>query len=334
MLYKSKIKKLLFGTDPTAEYLCTGLEKFTDAFRVFLTTKEPSTVLEVSNSHLFLGYKPMVIAIPIENDHENIKGISMAKEICLSFNQSEFKQDHLRNKFSADRASVARLFLKKIGQKKFGSISVFIFEGERGEHRLLSSFHQFTNHLYQKFKNKGSNNVGLPGNLYEQVRIAYSVPRIISVISLGLNARYNMFPTDLHGVINKGYYVSSLRKTGKACEQVEEIKKIVLSNVSTSYSHDAYLMGKNHMQDLKPIDSFKVSQTNSEMFSNPLPPDTLSYRELELVDTFDVGIHRLLFYKIVNHKILHEGGFTLSHIHMYCEMWRRKNGIKTELVAH
>ena len=60
----------------------------------------------------------------------------------------------------------------------------------------------------------------LPDNLYKQVQIAYSIPRNISLITVGQNDRFNLFPTDLHGPVNEDHYIISLRHEGKACQQV------------------------------------------------------------------------------------------------------------------
>jgi flavin reductase (DIM6/NTAB) family NADH-FMN oxidoreductase RutF len=329
-MLKRIIKKWLLGTDLTQEYICTGLENFSKSFNISLSFQTNSIILDVTNTHIFLGYKPVIMGVSIKKDDTSYNALINSQEVCMSFHQGAFKSTATKRGFPIDNKSQAILFLKKAGAKKFDDTTVFIFEGVKGEHRFLSSFHQFTNKLVQRLKEKGANNVGLPGNLYEQVRIAYSIPRIISIISLGRENKYNLFPTDLHGSINEQLYVSSLRYGGKACKQVEEIKKITISNVSMNSAGTTYSMGKNHMQDLKPITDFDVLPVLSKKFQNPLNKATLSYKELELIDSFDVGIHRLLFYKIVNTEILNNESSTLSHIHQYYEAWRQKHGLKTE----
>ena len=72
-----------------------------------------------------------------------------------------------------------------------------------------------------------------------------------------------MFPTDLHGQVNDGFYVGSLRHGGKANEQVERSKNIALSRVDLSWCKQAYTLGKNHMQDLKDFNSFLISNKRS-----------------------------------------------------------------------
>jgi len=319
--------------DSPQEYICTGLEHFSPRLNVFASFQKTSLSVDITEDHVFLGYKPLVIGIPVKKDSSCHEAFISSKEICLSFNTvGVFKQSSVKYGFPVDKKSLARLTLKRIASREYGDTSSFIYEGVKGEHNFLSSFHQFTNQLRDKLKKKKDGNVGLPGNLYEQVRIAYALPRIISIITVAKDGLCNMFPTDLHGSINNEFYVGSLRHEGNACLQVEETKKIVISHVSINCFRDAYAMGKNHMQDLKPIETFKIHAAQSELFHYPLNKETLSYRELELVGSYDVGIHRLLFYKIMNSKILNSNSDTLSHIHQYYEAWRKKQGIKTDSV--
>ncbi|MBC8046791.1 MAG: hypothetical protein H7Y00_08350 [Fimbriimonadaceae bacterium] len=329
-MYKNFIKKLVLGTTETQEYICTGFQNLSDPFKVFLSFKNNPESKEVTASHIFLGYKPLLIGITLTHDDTCYSILQRSTEVCLSFQRNLFTDLIQKNAFYIDTKSDALIFLKILTEKKFNNQSLFIFEGVFGEHHFLSPFHQFTNSIHEKLKRKRRDNINLPGNLYKQVAIAYSVPRIISVISLGKNNLFNLFPTDLHGAIDDTFYVGSLRHEGKACQQVEEIKKIALANVPADFSQDAYAMGKNHMQGLKSIDNFKTGSLRTELFNYPLPDETLSYREMELQDHFDAGIHRLLFYKIIHQKVISNNSATLCHLHKHYITWRNKKGLNTE----
>lgn len=51
----------------------------------------------------------------------------------------------------------------------------------------------------------------------------------------------NFFPTDLHGQIGDGSYVSSLRIGGMACNQVEAVQRIVISHIDVNAFRETYL---------------------------------------------------------------------------------------------
>jgi hypothetical protein len=316
MKAKQILGRLLFGTEFPQEYLCTGLENFLSPFRVVLRIPEKEFTQDVTGTHLFLGYKPLIIGVPVERNDNGYNELGSAKEIILEF------------KF--DNKNIATLLLKPVEEKYFQNRSLFIFEGIKGKHKFISAFHRFTNKLRYELKAKRNGNVFLPGNLYEQVHIAYSMPRKISIITLGDGTNYNMFPTDLHGEINNDYYVVSLRHEGKASQQVEELKKIAISSVKAEYFSQAYSLGKNHMQELKPAENFKFGELRSENFKLPLPEMIINYCELEHTGTITCGIHKLHFFKITNRHTAENISPALSHIHKFYAEWRKNNNLETK----
>jgi len=206
-------------------------------------------------------------------------------------------------------------------------MDIVYYEGIRGEHHFLSSFYQYIIELYNRFYNKKPGNVYLPGNLYRQVQIAYSVPRVISLLTVSDGKLFNLFPTDLHGTVNEQYYISSLRHEGKACRQVEASKRVVISQIHCDTYKTAYSLGKNHTQELRSKDNFPFGNINSSVFELPLPQSVLYYRELELLQSFEHGIHKLLLYKIVSRQMHSHEPATLAHIHNVYATWRHNKGL-------
>ena len=176
--------------------------------------------------------------------------------------------------------------------------------------------------------NKKAGNVYLKGNLLKQVQIAYSLPRKICLITVGKMGLYNLFPTDLHGKLNEQLYVISLRHEGKACRQVLETGKLVLSDIHASVFKKVYSLGKNHMQPLKDRSAFDFSQMDSHGMHLPLPNHAVAYKELELIDSFKEGIHCLLIFRINKEEKLVADPETLAHIHSIYATWRENNGLR------
>jgi hypothetical protein len=73
----------------------------------------------------------------------------------------------------------------------------------------------------EKFRRHQANSVNLPGNQKDQVKIAYSMPREISLVTLSNGKLMNWSP-DLHGTVSRNTYVCSLRLGGLANQQVEK----------------------------------------------------------------------------------------------------------------
>ena len=314
------VKKLLHrlnGLHYTQEYLCMGKENFQKPLYAYLL-EDGKPVLDITNSHLFVGYCPLVFAL----SSTVLRG-GQKDSIDIAFSHEAFPD----SANIAKQNIIAFLTLKKIKEQAIGSNLFFYYEGKHGWHHFISGFHQYIIQLNNRLYNRKPGNVFLEENLYKQVQIAYSLPRKISLITVGQENLYNHFPTDLHGQIDDAFYVISLRHEGRACKQVESAIKIVLSDMRSSTYKQVYALGKNHMQPLKEKACFDFSHQVSRHFQLPLPKNLLCYRELELEDSFVHGIHRLLLFNIKHTEILADEPETLSHIHNVYATWRHKKGL-------
>jgi hypothetical protein len=312
-----KLLQKLNGLHYTQEYLCLAKESFQDPLHAYLVHDE-KVINDVTNLHLFTGYSPLIFTLASSsfNGDEPLT-------IKIAFSQHSFQP----NDFFKKRDALAMLSLRLVKRQAIDGNGVCYYEGTKGEHHFLSFFHQFMISLNNRFYNKKAGNVFLRENLYKQVQIAYSIPRIISLITVADGNLYNLFPTDLHGPVNDRYYVSSLRRGGKAYTQVEHAGKIVISEVHSDIYKTVYTLGKNHMQELKSKENFFFSKSLSKVFSLPLPRCVLYYRELELIEAFDYGIHKFLLYKIVSAVPVNEAQSTLAHIHNSYATWRKRKGL-------
>jgi len=311
-----KILTKLNGLHYQQEYLCLAKEPFQNPIHAYLV-RDGHVTKDITNEHLFTGYSPLIFSLISSDLKEPLSNIEMF------FSQRSLQPNDLFKK----RDALAWLSLGLIQKQKIGDNEIYYYKGIRGQHHFLSFFHQYIIGLNNQVYNRKKENVFLNNALYKQVQIAYSIPRIISLITVGSGGLYNLFPTDLHGPVNEQYYVSSLRHDGKACKQVEKAGRIVISQIHTDVYKMAYALGKNHMQELKPKENFFFSESLSSVFKLPLPKSLLSYRELELVGSFDHGIHKLLLYKIISSQVVSKDPSTLAHIHNCYATWRHRKGL-------
>jgi len=293
-----------------------GKESFQDPIHAYFV-ENGQAIKDITNEHLFTGYSPLIIVLT----SSDLNGLPPMIEIL--FTQRSFQPNDLFR----TKDALARLSLRLIRKQKIDNNEIYYYEGTKGQHHFLSPFHQYMIGLNNRFYNRKKGNVFLDNNLYKQVQIAYSIPRIISLITVGTHGSYNLFPTDLHGWVNEQYYISSLRHGGQACMQVENAGRIVISQVHSSAYKTVYGLGKNHMQRLKPKENFSFSGSLSDVFHLPLPGSLLSYRELDLIESFEHGIHKLFLYKIISSHSVNKEPFTLSHIHNCYATWRYKKGL-------
>ncbi|HUR10289.1 MAG TPA: hypothetical protein VM012_02900 [Flavitalea sp.] len=302
------------------EYLCVPFEDFQPLFHLYFVADEV-VLKEITTEHLFVGYHPLLLALPVPFDTHS------DKSLFLNFTSQPFSMGNTLKQ----KDTVARIELKMITDIPVPSPGYRFYRAIHAMHRFVPAFNRWiqskANHLF----NRRPGNIFLEGNLLEQVQVAYSYPRIISLISLKHATGFNLFPTDLHGQIGDTYVVS-LRTGGKAAEQVERSKFLAISEVNTHHGKHVYELGKNHMQDPKSFKEFSFSQRTSQVLQIPLPEGAVSYRELQLTDSFRYGIHCVMLFIILNREILESGIHRLAHVHTSYATWRHRNGMVNNII--
>jgi hypothetical protein len=282
------------------EYLCFAKESFQLPLHAYLVNNG-KIVKDITRLHSMVGYCPLVFAL-------------------YPMHEPETHQETIEIVFSHKTLNDNASFSEK------DALPLAFYEGIKGQHRFVSSFHQFLIQLDNRFYNRKPGNVFLEENLYKQVQIAYALPRTISLITVMQNGLFNLFPTDLHGPAGDEHYIISLRHQGKACSQVESAGKILLTNVEAGFYRQVYGLGKNHMQPLKARDHFPFSGKTSFNLNYPLPQSAVEYRELQWQQSFTRGIHKIHLFKVIFCEKLAETAGTLAHIHNCYATWRYKKG--------
>lgn len=300
------------------DYLCLTKESFQPLLFAYIVSDQ-RVIKNITNDHLFTGYSPLVFSFSTRNEIDFAK----AATIEIVFSQHEIQLNGL----ISPRDAIAKISFKRIHQQSPGDKRIYYYEGQKGEHNFISRFHQYVVQLQNQLYNKKPGNVYLAGNLLKQVQIAYSLPRVISLITAGSGGLFNLFPTDLHGQVDDAHYIISLRHGGKAAQQVEKAKRIVITEVDSAFYKTVYSLGKNHMQELKAKEHFPFTNNLSEVFHLPMPQYAVCYRELELLQYFDHGIHRLFLFNILNKRETGSKPDTLAHIHNVYATWRHNNGL-------
>lgn len=311
-----KILGKLSGLHYHQEYLCTPLETFKNQLHVYLVSRDNIVIKDVSTEHLFIGYKPVVIAISLLGDDRS--------GYMLLFTNKSF--DIGVRVPALDIIASLAILHKGSFTDEVDTISYFV--AVKGHHRFLNGLNKMAMSLSNRWFNNRPGNVYLEGNLYHQVHIAYSIPRKISLVTVRCGTGYNLFPTDLHGTIQR-HYIISLRKEGRACAQVQEAGKILLSDMDIPAFKQVYALGKNHMQECKSRDAFSFSSLSSPNYNLPVPMSAIGLKELKLIGFEDVGIHRLLFFRIETDSKVPGGEGILSHIHNTYATWRYSQKIAT-----
>ncbi|MFM6924522.1 MAG: hypothetical protein ACKOU7_03400 [Ferruginibacter sp.] len=309
-----KILTKLNGLHYSQEYLCFANDALTDKLHAYLV-QDQRIIRDITFKHLFVGYCPLVFAFS-HADLPNSIQVALSNRVLQPNENLNIKD------------ALALLHLRLIKNQQLEDSKFQYYEGIQGNHHFQSAFHQYMGKIYNEWYNKKPGNVFLHNNLYKQVQAAYALPRHISLITVGNNDHFNLFPTDLHGQADENHYIISLRTGGMACRQVLATGKLLISEMQSDAYKVVYSLGKNHMQEMKTMEHFPFSRLFSEKYNLPVPNLAISCRELKLADSFIHGIHTILLFKIRNTRQLTAGNNTLMHIHNSYASWRYKNGFK------
>lgn len=283
------------------EYLCLDPAALRDAWRMELGG------VDVTDHHLFLGYRPLVIAA--SNVHAKEGG-----ELGLFHTTSA--------------RPVARIALKRIELQSLGSSHVF-FTGERARSHFLPWW-QWPHDRWRRWQNaRRAGNVATIAAEIDMTRIAYAVPRAIHLAVVGAPDGCNIFPTDLHGASDDGHYLLSLRHSGKACAQVQELGSLALFNMALDRHREVYDLGARHGSDPGPAAS--ITAIDGEWNAHARPAGSLASKTLRVIDHADIGIHRI-FRCVIEKEEVFRSAPLLAHTHASPLTWLARRGLVPEIL--
>ena len=303
MSWRDALHELIWGTPFRPEYLCTPYEPHESALHIL-----DDAGADVTNKHVFLGYQPLLLGFWGEGDSASSRTLQWQTEA---------------------NSEIAQVDMCLIDTLAWDGESLHIYEGTSGHQRFLSRTQRWRHNFRQRLKPR-KNNVYLNPALYDQVKAAYAIPRKISVASIWDGDKGNVFPTDLNGPIQDGFFVISLREAGKAHHQVLKTGRLLLAEMDVSKAANVYRLGKNHMRDLRPLD--ELPEAPERIGEYPVLEGVTHYRLLERITGKTCSIHHIHIFRIVEEKVLNPEARALAHIHRDYATWRLRNGLPTEYV--
>ena len=291
---KKFIRNYLVGDIPVSEY-STVTVRNEIIEKVYLEAGHIKK--DISNTHWLLCLNPIVFGIWFRKD-ENI--IAPGKD---SLSKMYFKDSE------SDGIDVAVLELTLLDK----------IEEEDGTLILLKLGNVAVNHVsrfktwvifYRYYKKPEQNFYKL-----KSYSAAYSYPRKVRLISFKENNWFNIFPMDLVGDIpGSNRYVFGLRHTNVTLARIIETKKMVVSEIPYQFKDLIYQLGKHHRQPLSETKlSFEIIQ--SDIYKFPVPVWAVSYKEIKIVKTLNLGSHMLLWGEEINVRNLSNQSGHLYHIH-------------------
>lgn len=264
------------------EYLCLPHDACDAHWRYELSG------VDVTRDHLFLGYRPLVLAMPATGTRPG--------ELLL---RSPLQQ-----------RPVAGITLAGIDPPGMGSDFTFL-TGTRAWSRFLP-WPQWPLDRIRRWRNarRHGNVATVPAEI-DMTRILYALPREIHLAVVGSPDRCNIFPTDLHGEL-AGRYLVSLRHTGKACTQVMEEGSFALYRMPLDLFRQVYALASRHMGD--PTAALAIAAIDGSWNGHARPLGAIAARLLRVEAHADAGIHRIFRCRVEREEHF-KNGPVLAHVH-------------------
>jgi flavin reductase (DIM6/NTAB) family NADH-FMN oxidoreductase RutF len=168
------------------------------------------------------------------------------------------------------------------------------------------------------------------------VMVMFIRPHPVVLVSLegeeGANGG-NIFPMNIMGELDRGYFSFALKNSRLAARLVERSSRVVLSDVPLSQTSLAYRLGVNHGKQSINWNELPFETKFSTQFRIRVPVFAQRVREMEIETVRNLGSHTFFVARIVHSEKFAESA-GLCIVHGFYQAWRLRENceeLKTSL---
>jgi flavin reductase (DIM6/NTAB) family NADH-FMN oxidoreductase RutF len=253
--------------------------------------------------------------------------------ICIAFpdgqNPSEEDLKRLSLKF-CERNGMKRVLgeigLRPTSVHRATDLLLGFFEARSSTNYCLPKarlWAHYLRHAYSRLQRPDPSDVKMSFLERRAAMVMFIRPHPVSLVSLGGETGGNIFPMNLMGDLDNGYFAFALKNSRRAAHLVEHTRRIALSSVPLSQGSLAYQLAVNHTRDRVEWDQLPFATRESTVFKIPVPVFTQRVREMEVTKVQNIGSHVFFLARIVHDEIFSPGP-SLSAIHGFYQAWRLK----------
>jgi flavin reductase (DIM6/NTAB) family NADH-FMN oxidoreductase RutF len=175
--------------------------------------------------------------------------------------------------------------------------------------------------LWKKFDSEGKKMSFLERRA---VMVMFIRPHPVVLVSLENEFGGNIFPMNIMGNLDNGYFAFALKNSRLAARLVERSKRVALSDVPVAQTPLAYRLGVNHGKASADWDQLPFTTRLSDKFALRVPGFAQRVREVEIQSAQYLGSHTFFVARIVNEqKSLATAGLCI--IHGFYQAWRLRD---------
>jgi hypothetical protein len=310
---RSVLKLIAFGPVRPAQKFFLG--QYGDQKEVTVWLHGMGAPYDVTRHHSLACASPLTLCIAFDNGCAPASG--RYKKLTLKFCERD-----------GERRILGRLRLKMTTTMTTSGPDLAFFEitSARSYCLPLARLWIFYLHLYyRKWRKPPKPNIikmsflGMRG-----MDIIFSLPRLIGVASAADGAKGNVFPLNVMGQLDDGYFGFGLKDARFPAHLVERTRRVALSTIPIERGDLGYGLGPNHSKDGVDWDKLPFATKPSPGFKIPMPEFALRVRELEVEQVRKLGTHMFFVAKVV-HDERFADGVEWCVVHGHYQTWRLKS---------
>lgn len=249
--------------------------------------------------------------------------------VCIAFEEKSLPQENDRNKLTLQFCETGgrRRILGEIGLRWTQTISkpnasFLFFHARSAANYCLPPIRLWTNKLLHTYAQRRSgSDIKMSDVERDALAVMFICPRPVSLVSVANGAEGNIFPINVMGDLNNGYFAFGLKDGKLPAQFVEQVRQIALSSVPMREAAFAYSLGANHNKRF--IDWYKLpfETKPSETLHVPVPVFAYRVREMHIESHHNMGSHILFIARVVSESEFSQGP-ELCVVHGFYQAWR------------
>jgi flavin reductase (DIM6/NTAB) family NADH-FMN oxidoreductase RutF len=201
-----------------------------------------------------------------------------------------------------------------------------LFQVDRCRNYCLSAGRLWAHYLHHAYlRRRSTSHIQLSALEAQAMTAAFICPRRVVLVSAVWGDRSNLFPMNLLGSLNNGYFAFSLDSTRLAAPLVAGAGMVALSGIPVGRADVAQQLGKNHKKECVPWSQLPFSSTPSMTLGIPVPCFASRVIELQLETTRNLGSHTLFVARVVRDE-RRARGEQFFMVHGIYQSWRLTHG--------
>jgi len=195
---------------------------------------------------------------------------------------------------TSDGAELGRIGLRKTMSIPLSEGHYRVFAAVGHSDRCLGPARRSLHYVYQWWKSRSR---GEPHKFrmefldFLRLWTFYVCPRPVALISVQHDGADNMFPMDLIGPTETGYFSLALRNTSPSVELISKSPRIALSEIPVELAEAVYTLGKHHRLRNIDLTALPFDVEVSSEFRLPVPSAALGVVELHVERIHALGSH-------------------------------------------